>query len=123
MNRRPPISTRTDTLFPYTTLFRSAVGGRHHRKCLAVVQADFEADRRAQEKARDDAGHDGAVARRQQFGLVRTKGDIRGAGRSEEHTSELQSLMRISYAVFCLKKKKNQQQTRRHTRKNTTTIT
>src|SRR3546814_13255818 len=72
MIRRPPRSTRTDTLFPYTTLFRSpavlrfrdAEGNRVHERC--------------------------------------------GRGRSEEHTSELQSLMRISYAVFCLKKKKKE---------------
>src|SRR3546814_12296527 len=74
MIRRPPRSTRTDTLFPYTTLFRS----------LAT---------RRQQLAGDHVGH--AVAQR----------DI-GQQRSEEHTSELQSLMRISYAVFCLKKKK-----------------
>src|SRR3546814_4733795 len=70
MIRRPPRSTRTDTLFPYTTLFRSL-------------------------------GEPGALDRR---GAVRRC--RRTAPRSEEHTSELQSLMRISYAVFCLKKKK-----------------
>src|SRR3546814_13622255 len=74
--RRPPRSTRTDTLFPYTTLFRSL---RHRRRRGALPQCFHRLlDRRA----------------------------MRGiAGRSEEHTSELQSLMRISYAVFCLKKK------------------
>src|SRR3546814_14091568 len=71
MIRRPPRSTRTDTLFPYTTLFRST--GRHRR-----------------------AKH------RSFFSYPAHR-----AGRSEEHTSELQSLMRISYAVFCLKKKKD----------------
>src|SRR3546814_7548191 len=79
MIRRPPRSTRTDTLFPYTTLFRS------HRV---------------------DAGDAGACL----AGLCRAgehaEFDDVGLGRSEEHTSELQSLMRISYAVFCLKKKK-----------------
>src|SRR3546814_1494115 len=74
MIRRPPRSTRTDTLFPYTTLFRSCRRRRLYRRGLR---------RRARRSARD-----------------------RGGGRSEEHTSELQSLMRISYAVFCLHKKK-----------------
>src|SRR3546814_4192867 len=78
MIRRPPRSTRTDTLFPYTTLFRSP------RK-----NADTRAD--AERNARRRARHSRPHARRD---------------RSEEHTSELQSLMRISYAVFCLKKKK-----------------
>src|SRR3546814_1352375 len=91
MIRRPPRSTRTDTLFPYTTLFRSkasaaepvvvrrrllpaeALGGRDHRRHAAVAAGRARRDHR----------------------------------RSEEHTSELQSLMRISYAVFCLKKKKH----------------
>src|SRR3546814_12520310 len=80
MIRRPPRSTRTDTLFPYTTLFRSP-GVRAGRDDLSQLRA-----RR----------HGGQFDRR--------------AARSEEHTSELQSLMRISYAVFCLKKKKTQQQ-------------
>src|SRR3546814_1311551 len=87
MIRRPPRSTRTDTLFPYTTLFRS--GGaclrparRGHRSC-PIASASARRCARILE-----------VARRP------------GSGRSEEHTSELQSLMRISYAVFCLKKKK-----------------
>src|SRR3546814_1129450 len=82
MIRRPPRSTRTDTLFPYTTLFRSILfvvrGSRLHRPCRR-----FYARRYARDSS--DAGQ---------------------PTRSEEHTSELQSLMRISYAVFCLKKKK-----------------
>src|SRR3546814_6918298 len=87
MIRRPPRSTRTDTLFPYTTLFRSI----HRSRILRIV-------------ARHGAQHDGAVAHRARHRprLVERGGE----GRSEEHTSELQSLMRISYAVFCLKKKK-----------------
>src|SRR3546814_9041006 len=86
MIRRPPRSTRTDTLFPYTTLFRS-----HH----CVMGAGIAAARRL-----DIGMHD--VLNR-----VVDQGDDHGdTGRSEEHTSELQSLMRISYAVFCLKKKK-----------------
>src|SRR3546814_3309498 len=75
MIRRPPRSTRTDTLFPYTTLFRSHAS--------PGAGAD-----------RQDGAEDGPGGQVQRL-------------RSEEHTSELQSLMRISYAVFCLKKKKN----------------
>src|SRR3546814_14483005 len=78
MIRRPPRSTRTDTLFPYTTLFRSQGGAGHGRV-------------RAQRQGLQFGG-EAALLRKQR--------------RSEEHTSELQSLMRISYAVFCLKKKK-----------------
>src|SRR3546814_2437274 len=88
MIRRPPRSTRTDTLFPYTTLFRSCAVGRGRR--------DGWTDRR--ERAAVDPGdetHGRADPRRS-----------RRARRSEEHTSELQSLMRIPYAVFCLHKKK-----------------
>src|SRR3546814_18583780 len=82
MIRRPPRSTRTDTLFPDTTLFRSL---RRH------TQRAIEADHLAVEHGvLDDVAHQRGVF----------------LGRSEEHTSELQSLMRISYAVFCLKKKK-----------------
>src|SRR3546814_17897166 len=85
--RQPPRSTRTDTLFPYTTLFRSRVR-RHPRR------------RRWQE----DPGHQGrALADRP--GPQGGQGPGRGR-RSEEHTSELQSLMRISNAVFCLKNKR-----------------
>src|SRR3546814_7557156 len=87
MIRRPPRSTRTDTLFPYTTLFRSKFGD------LADVQAV--------ELHRQRLGLQ-AVAVADVAGLVVL---VLGEVRSEEHTSELQSLMRISYAVFCLKKK------------------
>src|SRR3546814_5806051 len=101
MIRRPPRSTRTDTLFPYTTLFRSV---RHvHRVC-----------RQAALPARGDRCpiHPGAsrppgIRRpidRPADPVSRSRTGT-GRGRSEEHTSELQSLMRISYAVFCLKKK------------------
>src|SRR3546814_4907347 len=94
MIRRPPRSTRTDTLFPYTTLFRSGAGGRGGR---------------AGDAARHHLGYRDAQSHRDL--RVSRHGDRdRSAGaadaRSEEHTSELQSLMRISYAVFCLKKKK-----------------
>src|SRR3546814_9063513 len=91
MLRRPPRSTRTDTLFPYTTLFRSA--SRHllplRRRRAAPTYA---------------AGLSGECSE----GLLQEPLRVAaGYNRSEEHTSELQSLMRISYAVFCLKKKKN----------------
>src|SRR3546814_16135726 len=95
MIRRPPRSTRTDTLFPYTTLFRS------HR-------GPGEA---AGERARRRRPHEHPVRREGRRGLP-----DRGQSRSEEHTSELQSLMRISYAVFCLKKKKNTKYTNKETR-------
>src|SRR3546814_7702887 len=84
---RPPRSTRTDTLFPYTTLFRS-------RGTVSTVP------RRASAALRSAISAKRATA---PFGPGRTLFSVR----SEEHTSELQSLMRISYAVFCLKKKKN----------------
>src|SRR3546814_9476693 len=90
MIRRPPRSTRTDTLFPYTTLFRSW----HWKSCNAFSKAGPKIARTWQ----------GDVCRRNNrpfFPLVCW------SPRSEEHTSELQSLMRISYAVFCLKKKTN----------------
>src|SRR3546814_10155803 len=95
MIRRPPRSTRTDPLFPYTTLFRSIP---HHRAPLRLLH-------RA-EGARYPVG---AVRNRLRLERERRRIPrlVRGAEeRSEEHTSELQSLMRISYAVFCLKKKK-----------------
>src|SRR3546814_4515398 len=105
MIRRPPRSTRTDTLFPYTTLFRSVLGGDRDRlaqpqrigfaepgfRCAALALVGDQGDRLA--------------AATQPVGEVR----------SEEHTSELQSLMRISYAVFCLKKKKKPKNSQHHT--------
>src|SRR3546814_6923443 len=99
MIRRPPSSTRTDTLFPYTTLFRSAPlhlaelphGGHHLRRQRAQLGAP--------------GGVHGQVG---PAGGPRQDRALPGHphARSEEHTSELQSLMRISYAVFCLKKTK-----------------
>src|SRR3546814_8615122 len=105
MIRRPPRSTRTDTLFPYTTLFRSISvpakrnadknvkqrkGGPEQQADLKVIETHRRLDRL--DNQREDVA-------------------IEIGQRSEEHTSELQSLMRISYAVFCLKKKKNQLET------------
>src|SRR3546814_5567294 len=113
MIRRPPRSTRTDTLFPYTTLFRSHRPGRLHGRSRACGEP-----RRCSAYARpfgsSGAGcpglPDGGGSRRR-GSRARPDRDFRrqsrqGGNRSEEHTSELQSLMRISYAVFCLKKKK-----------------
>src|SRR3546814_7443208 len=91
MIRRPPRSTRTDTLFPYTTLFRSA----------RLPPARRAPPRSARPSCATSSPHlqpcEQSFVRRQQH---------HDEARSEEHTSELQSLMRISYAVFCLKKKK-----------------
>src|SRR3546814_2980725 len=91
MIRRPPRSTRTDTLFPYTTLFRSKSADRSVLALRIVRKVRF-----------------GMVSGRCRSSLSRSdgEGDRSRSERSEEHTSELQSLMRISYAVFCLKKKK-----------------
>src|SRR3546814_1752893 len=99
MIRRPPRSTRTDTLFPYTTLFRS-----DSRSVMEAVSAHFAAtDGISIPAARQGSG----LVSMQGVLLLLELGRARAAARSEEHTSELQSLMRISYAVFCLKKKKN----------------
>src|SRR3546814_2426722 len=125
MIRRPPRSTRTDTLFPYTTLFRSVEkffvdAGEHHtivdsfagrlgaRNLFEVGEFNFESD--------------GAAVFANSFAVLPeligncsdlVEEDRSVGGRSEEHTSELQSLMRIPYAVFCLKKKKNNTDTNR----------
>src|SRR3546814_1908857 len=95
MIRRPPRSTRTDTLFPYTTLFRS----RHHISLALGIDATIAGIVHHQ---RGISAFHVAEAERQ-HGV--TFGQLR---RSEEHTSELQSLMRTSYAVLCLKKKKKE---------------
>src|SRR3546814_10169861 len=110
MRRRPPRSTRTDTLFPYTTLFRSHACGPPRRRAghrdLTRHDAHDVAEPglglRLQRCADPGRGRPRLV--RVPAGARRRDGP-EGA-RSEEHTSELQSLMRISYAVFCLKKKK-----------------
>src|SRR3546814_5859800 len=108
MIRRPPRSTRTDTLFPYTTLFRSPdqralYRDRERRDGLLLPLADF-----------GECQH--VELPRQLFAAADLRHYRNLALRSEEHTSELQSLMRISYAVFCLKKKNN---TTKHTLKPT----
>src|SRR3546814_8725905 len=98
MIRLPPRSTRTDTLCPYTTLFRSAVArqqidGGHAAGRRGVARQDVDVDQRSGPRGSD-----------QRLIADGRPDDRSAAGRSEEHTSELQSLMRISYAVFCLKK-------------------
>src|SRR3546814_5752904 len=110
MRRRPPRSTRTDTLFPYTTLFRSqqAIQRQDHHRA--------DQQRQDRELPRCDRGDDQIEHRLDRLRkhlchrVIGIASFLRLAaqrsGRSEEHTSELQSLMRISYAVFCLKKKK-----------------
>src|SRR3546814_5461326 len=101
MIRRPPRSTRTDTLFPYTTLFRSIVAPRRQP---SVHEPQGLVEGRSRNLGQPVAGEIELVA--QQPDQLGTDGSDQRGGRSEEHTSELQSLMRISYAVFCLKKKK-----------------
>src|SRR3546814_3112330 len=103
MIRRPPRSTRTDTLFPYTTLFRSSSGfwsrpTSGHSRSAAIGPSP------------SSGSPDPSITRPRSCGPTSTRDWLlegRTRARSEEHTSELQSLMRISYAVFCLKKQHN----------------
>src|SRR3546814_2555947 len=97
MIRRPPRSTRTDTLFPYTTLFRSLAWPR-------ALGISFGGPDGLRNRVRHYPEED---ANRPRFRCYHTNDPFPSRNRSEEHTSELQSLMRISYAVFCLKKKTN----------------
>src|SRR3546814_3996058 len=109
MIQRPPGSTRTDTLFPYTTLFPSQgrfdsgyrLAGRNRRRPDRQRQRRLGGERADQDLA---AVQDRLPHRYRRLARRKRQGD-RLDQRSEEHTSELQSLMRISYAVFCLKKK------------------
>src|SRR3546814_2773021 len=125
MIRRPPRSTRTDTLFPYTTLFRSADAGqrrgflriesrqrrvwnragRARRYWLERDRGNPGTGRRREPPPRTHEGREAATAQPDADLCQCASARIRRRRRSEEHTSELQSLMRISYAVFCLKKK------------------
>src|SRR3546814_7344672 len=106
MMRRPPRSTRTDTLFPYTTLFRS--DRRTGDGVVESLEGQFVVRLPG---VGLQSGHAGLPLLNVWYalrgGLRRRLTDERHGRRSEEHTSELQSLMRISYAVFCLKNKKN----------------
>src|SRR3546814_6085971 len=107
MIRRPPGSTRTDTLFPYTTLFRSILRdpGERHADHIGYGQPQFGQDGGAFQFALRCGQPLERLEARGEVVAERCVENMRHA-RSEEHTSELQSLMRISYAVFCLKKKK-----------------
>src|SRR3546814_1002890 len=103
MTRRPPRSTRTDTLLPYTTLFRSGSGtpdrpheGRHEHQAACCDRCEWSSDQLLHDRWAGQRLHWRSRFARQ-F----------AQSRSEEHTSELQSLMRISYAVFCLNTKNN----------------
>src|SRR3546814_5029704 len=118
MIRRPPRSTRTDTLFPYTTRFRSperiVIGQQEYRRVLEAIQNLPPRAREAFQYHRFENLTYQAIAQRMGISKEAVKGLMHRAlvrivdeMRSEEHTSELQSLMRISYAVFCLKKKKH----------------
>src|SRR3546814_4541076 len=118
MIRRPPRSTRTDTLFPYTTLFRSAssgasscpqTGDRHCRTLFAFPPKAFWIIQDFSLACALRVSHYYAIYPETSTGMRLRSITLHGhlwIERSEEHTSELQSLMRISYAVFCLKKKK-----------------
>src|SRR3546814_4763416 len=109
MIRRPPGSTRTDTLFPYTTLFRSAEARDfveqvmpHNQRKLKHYTDDVPLFNRFQIESQIENAYEREVRLPSGGALV--------IDRSEEHTSELQSLMRISYAVFCLKTNNNKQE-------------
>src|SRR3546814_8414970 len=117
MMRRPPRSTRTDTLFPFTTLFRSPRDVVRVGQMVKVKVQEVDAARKRiglTMRLNDDA----PPARRGNDQSASNSGarrdNHRRSDRSEEHTSELQSLMRISYAVFCLKKKNNHTTTQHH---------
>src|SRR3546814_2704408 len=118
MIRRPPRSTRTDTLFPYTTLFRSRACRRVHLrfgqanrpyrapKPHPTFSAPYLAERRSHASL-PTLARDFRIGEQRRQAPSRAEEDAPVLSlRSEEHTSELQSLMRLSYAVFCLKKKK-----------------
>src|SRR3546814_7669006 len=121
MIRRPPRSTRTDTLFPYTTLFRSAsISPDASQACNPRSRSIswFRHDHRrngcpgSARKSSGGLGRYSVHSSHRPFSLVKKPAELGHSSpvsseRSEEHTSELQSLLRISYAVFCLKKKTN----------------
>src|SRR3546814_4415366 len=114
MIRRPPVSTRTDTPFPFTTLFRSGLGGKGGRQALeCLARAGIGKDCEVGVFFGRNVEHQlimRATPQCRQQGTryaVHSQRAFVTAPRSEEHTSELQSLVRISYAVICLKKKSN----------------
>src|SRR3546814_2259045 len=103
MIRRPPQATRTDTLFPYTTLFRS----HRARAAASAAKGSSGTIHRSQRSDWAAMAHRKIRQKGRTTQTQRRRSPAPHTNRSEEHTSELQSLMRISYAVFCLKKKKN----------------
>src|SRR3546814_7089651 len=109
MIRRPPRSTRTDTLFPYTTLFRSLYRWRERHGLAADLRHSEVGGEPSGQGAGPRGGPEERTGQRTRAGQYNLPGRQL---RSEEHTSELQSLMSISYAVFCLKKKNKTKQTR-----------
>src|SRR3546814_5409921 len=112
MIRRPPRSTRTDTRFPYTTLFRSpgsGVAATYVARIGHVENADQPRHIMLEKVAERVKERTNGEVEFQIFPSSQLGGQREMSERSEEHTSELQSLMRISYAVFCLKKKKHHQ--------------
>src|SRR3546814_9535711 len=115
MIRRPPRSTRTDTLFPYTTLFRSGLLGN-----LGAAEALRAGKLLERAQARQEQFEQALAEGANNAAALQKAADNLFAKRSEEHTSELQSLMRISYAVFCLKKKKKKTKYKKHNKQKTT---
>src|SRR3546814_3081247 len=123
MIRRPPRSTRTDTLFPYPTLFRSLRPRSVRVAAFTPLSRPLGLSSRPSERRLTQIV---IPAKRPQGARAGNHGWARhqvAQWRSEEHTSELQSLMRISYAVFCLKKKKEMYNSRRHNISKTVTTT
>src|SRR3546814_3484613 len=118
MIRRPPRSTRTDTLFPYTTLFRSDEESAEAIQLLNEPREVLSEEAGHEGEGQEDRGEhrqalDGLTLTHPEARLLdRDHGHVRL--RSEEHTSELQSLMRNSYAVFCLKQKKTRKNQTKH---------
>src|SRR3546814_3344869 len=110
MRRRPPRSTRTDTLFPYTTLFRSCQGDSRDAGRLRPMKPLPLVALVGNPNAGKTSLFNALTGARQKVGNYPGV-TVERKQRSEEHTSELQSLMRISYAVFCLKKKKQHKRT------------
>src|SRR3546814_2529640 len=111
MIRRPPRSKRTDTLFPYTTLFRSKNSSEEGiTGVVGQVEAEWEGAAESEDEPTLSDLTPAEVASLAPGASVELSATV--TARSEEHTSELQSLMRISYAVFCLKKKKPHHKTR-----------
>src|SRR3546814_7988162 len=111
MIRRPPRSTRTDTPFPCTTLFRSARLAAFARQGRFMFGVEMSVRGEDEREVPWDGASPGRLLVR---GPCVVSGYFGADARSEEHTSELQSLMRISYAVFCLKKKKQKKKNKRY---------